>query len=131
MGGDGICSMDLALRAGGSLPDNRVWCGESGHLELPSTPQGDQFTRRFAERFNTKPILYAPYTYDAVQLFVKAMVDAGSTDPRIFTPVLAKTRHWQGITGSVSFDTKGDLVDGPVTVFTYRGNLRTKSDIAR
>jgi branched-chain amino acid transport system substrate-binding protein len=131
MGGDGICSTSLAKLAGGSLPDNRIWCGESGDAELTLTPEGEHFKRRFAERFNTEPILYSPYTYDAVQLFAKAMVDAGSTDPRVFTPVLAKTTGWQGITGLVSFDAKGDLVDGPVTVFSYRGNLRTKSDIAR
>jgi branched-chain amino acid transport system substrate-binding protein len=95
------------------------------------TPQGEQFKRRFAERFNTKPVLYSPYAYDAVQLFARAMVDAGSTDPHVFTPVLAKTTGWQGITGQVSFDARGDLVDGPVTVFTYRGNLRAKTDVAR
>ena len=131
MGGDGICSGSLAQLAGGSLPDNLVWCGESGDAELTLTPDGEQFKRRFAERFYTKPILYSPYTYDAVQLFAKAMADAGSTDPRVFTPVLAKTTGWQGITGPVSFDARGDLVDGPVTVFTYRDNLRTKAGIAR
>jgi branched-chain amino acid transport system substrate-binding protein len=131
VGGDGICSASLAKLAGGSLPDNQVWCGESGDMDLPLTPQGEQFKRRFAERFNTKPVLYSPYAYDAVQLFAKAMVDAGSTDPHVFTPVLAKTTGWQGITGQVSFDARGDLVDGPVTVFTYRGNLRAKTDVAR
>ena len=116
--------------AGGSLPDDRVWCGEAGNADLPNTPEGERFLRGFAERFGAGPILYSPYTYDAVQLLAKVMVDAGSADPRVFTPQLAKTTGWQGITGPVSFDAKGDLTDAPVTVFTYRGNLRARSDVA-
>jgi branched-chain amino acid transport system substrate-binding protein len=131
VGGDGICTSDLARLAGGSLPDDRVWCGEAGTVGVPETPEGEVFRRGFAKRFSTMPILYSPYTYDAVQLLAKAMVDAGSADPRVFTPTLAKTAGWQGIMGLVSFDAKGDLVDAPVTVFTYRDNLRTQSDIAR
>lgn len=131
IGGDGICSANLAKFAGGALPDDRVWCAESGDAELIRTPEGEQFKRRFVEHFNVQPVLYSPYTYDAVQLFAKAMVDADSTDPHVFTPLLAKTNGWRGVTGLVSFDVKGDLVDGPVTVFTYRGNARTKTGIAR
>lgn len=131
MGGDGICTGDLARLAGGSLPDDRVWCGESGETVLVSTPEAQQFERRFAERFNGRPLLYAPYTYDAVRLFAKAMEDAGSTDPRVFTPVLAKISNWQGVTGPITFDGKGDVVDGSVTVFTYRGNLRAKAGVTR
>lgn len=131
VGADGMCMRELPRHAGGSLPDDRVWCGEAGSPELSLTPEGEHFKRRFVERFGTSPVLYSPYTYDAVQLFAKAMIDAGSTDPRVFTPVLAKAAAWQGITGPVSFDAKGDLVDAPVLVFTYRGNLRSKFDITR
>lgn len=130
MGGDGICTGELARRAGGFLPDNRVWCSEPGDL-VRSSPEAEQFQIRFTERFKSEPILYAAHTYDAVQLFAKAMVDAGSTDPRVFTPVLAKTAGWRGAAGPVSFDAKGDLVDGPLTVFTYRGNVRTKVGVTR
>lgn len=129
VGGDGICTAELPKLAGGLISDDQVWCAEPGDTTGVSTPQAQQFQRRFEERFGTKPILFAPYTYDAVRLFAKAMVDAGSADPRIFVPVLAKTADWQGVTGSVSFDAKGDVMGGPVTVFTYRGNMRAEAGI--
>jgi branched-chain amino acid transport system substrate-binding protein len=131
VGGDGVCSDNLAELAGGSLPDNQVWCAVADDAEQTSTPEGEQFKRRFTERFKVEPVRYSPYTYDAVRLFAKAMAEAGSTDPRVFTPILAKTTGWHGITGQVTFDAKGDLVDGPITVFTYRGDMRTKAGIAR
>lgn len=131
MGGDGICSANLPRLAGGWLNNDQVWCVESGDVQPESTPALDDFRRRFADRFNANPVLYAPYTYDAVHLLVKAMIDASSTEPRVFMLRLAATSGQQGITGPLTFDSKGDVVDGAVTVFTYRDNVRTKTAVVR
>ena len=65
--------------------------------------------------------VYAPYTYDATKVMVAAMVKAGSSDPKVYLPVLAKTEGFKGVTGVIAFDSKGDIKNGALTLHTYRG----------
>lgn len=70
--------------------------------------------------------LYAPYVYDALNVMVASMVKAGSADPKVYLPVLAKTEGYKGVTGVISFDEKGDIKNGALTLHTYRdGKLVT------
>jgi branched-chain amino acid transport system substrate-binding protein len=57
--------------------------------------------------------------YDAVHVFVDAMKRAGSTEPAKFLPEVGKTRI-DGVIGPIAFDAKGDLVNGPVTVYEVK-----------
>jgi branched-chain amino acid transport system substrate-binding protein len=58
--------------------------------------------------------------YDAVMVFIDAMKRAGSTEPAKFLPEIGKTRY-QGVIGPVAFDSKGDLVNGPITIYVVKG----------
>ncbi|MNC87205.1 Receptor family ligand binding region [compost metagenome] len=58
--------------------------------------------------------------YDAVMVFVDAMKRAGSTDPAKFLPEIGKTRL-TGVIGPIAFDAKGDLVNGPITIYVVKG----------
>ena len=42
-----------------------------------------------------------------------------------------KAIKYQGVTGTVQFDQNGDIKDGALTLFTYRGGKRTKLDVVR
>ena len=121
MGGDGICTADLAKLAGNAVADDKVFCAEAGGVEGDARAGLDQFKNRYRARFNNDIELYAPYAYDAVNLMVAAMVKAGSTDPAKYLPVLAATSGYQGITGTIAFDLKGDVRNGAVTIKTLRG----------
>ncbi|MBV8125500.1 MAG: branched-chain amino acid ABC transporter substrate-binding protein, partial [Paucibacter sp.] len=68
--------------------------------------------------------IYAPYVYDAVNVMVAAMVKAGSADPAKYLSVLAKTEGYKGVTGNISFDAKGDLKNGALTLFTFKNGTR-------
>jgi branched-chain amino acid transport system substrate-binding protein len=75
--------------------------------------------------------IYAPYVYDAVNLMVDSMVKANSSDPAKYLPVLAKTTGYKGVTGNITFDEKGDIKNGALTLFTYKAGKRELIKIVR
>ena len=58
--------------------------------------------------------------YDAVFVFVEAMKRAGSSDPAKFLPEIGKT-DYKGVIGPIAFDDKGDLKNGPITIYVVKG----------
>ncbi len=62
---------------------------------------------------------------------VAAMVKAESTDPAKYLPVLAKTDGHQGVTGTISFDQKGDIKNGALTLYTFKGGAREQIAVKR
>ena len=131
MGGDGICTNELPKLAGDALKDNQVVCAEAGGVDGAGKKSMDEFAARFKKRFNDDVKLYAPYVYDAVQVMVAAMEKAGSTEPAKYLPVLAKTSGYKGVTGTITFDEKGDIQNGALTLFTFKGGAREQIAVKR
>lgn len=131
MGGDGICSSELAKLAGDAMGDGQVICAEAGGVEGAQKKSMDDFKAAFKKKFNADVQIYAPYVYDAVNVMVDAMVKAGSADPAKYLPVLAKTSGYKGVTGPISFDEKGDVKNGALTLFTYKGGQREQIAVVR
>jgi branched-chain amino acid transport system substrate-binding protein len=59
------------------------------------------------------------------------MVKAGSSDPAKYLPVLAKTEGYKGVTGVISFDEKGDIKNGALTLHTYKGGKQESLGVVR
>ena len=131
MGGDGICTGELSKLAGDAMADGQVVCAEAGGVEGAQKKAMDDFGVRYKKRFNDDVKLYAPYVYDAVNLMVDAMVTAKSSDPAKYLPVLAKTTGYKGVTGTISFDDKGDVKNGALTLYTYKGGKRDVLSVVR
>jgi branched-chain amino acid transport system substrate-binding protein len=131
MGGDGICSGELPKLAGGAMADGQVVCAEAGGVEGTQKAGMDKFRADFKAKFNTDVQIYAPYVYDALNVMVAAMVKAGSSDPAKYLPVLAKTEGYKGVTGTIAFDDKGDVKNGALTLFTYKGEKREQIAVIR
>jgi branched-chain amino acid transport system substrate-binding protein len=53
-------------------------------------------------------------------VLVDSMKRAASTEPAKVLPEVAKT-HYQGVIGPIAFDDKGDLQNGPLTIYTVKG----------
>ena len=123
MGGDGICTEALATLSAGAMSDNQVICAEAGGVEAAQRAGIDEFRANYKKKFGAEVQLYAPYVYDAVMTMVDAMVKAGSAEPAKYLPVLAKIQH-KGITGPIAFDQYGDIKDGTLTLYTYKGGKR-------
>ena len=130
MGGDGICSAELAKLAGDAMADNQVVCAEAGGVEGEQKAALDAFNDRYKKRFNADVQIYAPYVYDAVMVMADAMVRANSTRPSAYLPELAKS-NYKGVTGTIAFDNKGDIRNGALTLYTYKGGKRQPIAVVR
>ena len=128
MGGDGICTEALGRLAGDGLGDGLVTCAEAGGVKGDQEKVMADFGQRFKKKFGVDVQLYSPYVYDAVMVMATAMQNAKSSDPAKYLPELKKIKY-QGVTGLIQFDDKGDIKDGALTLFTYKGGKKTKMDV--
>ncbi|MBZ2209191.1 branched-chain amino acid ABC transporter substrate-binding protein [Massilia soli] len=128
MGGDGICTEALSRLAGDGLGEGNITCAEAGGVKGPQEKVMADFRARYKKKYNADVQLYAPYVYDAVMVMATAMKNANSADPAKYLPELKKIKY-QGVTGNIQFDTKGDIQNGALTLFTYKGGKKTKMDV--
>ncbi|HJU49829.1 MAG TPA: branched-chain amino acid ABC transporter substrate-binding protein, partial [Pseudogulbenkiania sp.] len=90
-------------------------------LPLDQMPKGKDYEARYKARFKMDVATYSPYGYDATRALIQAMKDANSADPKAYMPVLAKIKY-SGVTSSNwTYDDKGDLKDGGITVYKVEG----------
>jgi branched-chain amino acid transport system substrate-binding protein len=130
MGGDGICSEALSRLAGDALGEGRVYCAEAGGVKGPQEKGMDDFRARYKQKFGVEVQLYAPYVYDAVMVMTTAMKKANSAEPAKYLPELKRIRY-EGVTGTIQFDPNGDIKDGALTLYTYKGGKQNKIDVLR
>ncbi|MCC7485156.1 MAG: branched-chain amino acid ABC transporter substrate-binding protein [Burkholderiales bacterium] len=117
IGGDGMQTPNFIKLAGDA--SEGVMASIPG-LPKEQMPGGKAFMEKFKSKFNAEVELFAPMGYDAVMVFIDAMKRAGSTEPAKFLPEVGKTRL-SGVIGPIAFDEKGDLVNGPITIYMVKG----------
>ena len=116
IGGDGMQTPNFIKLAGNAA--------EGAMASIPGLPKeqmpgGKEFLAKYKAKFNAEVELFAPMGYDAVMVFVDSMKRAGSADPAKFLPEVGKTKY-QGVIGPIAFDDKGDLVNGPITIYVVK-----------
>ena len=131
LGGDGICTGELFKLSGETIAESQVFCAEAGGVEGPQEKVLSDFKAKYKKRFNADVQLYAPYVYDAVNVMAAAMVKANSSDPAKYLPVLAKTSDYKGVTGNIGFDEKGDVKNGALTLYSYKGGSKINLAVVR
>jgi branched-chain amino acid transport system substrate-binding protein len=89
---------------------------ESGQ-PLDKMPKGHTFEASF-KKYGAV-VLYAPYAYDATWALINAMRLADSTSPAEYLPAIKKV-EFEGVTGKISFDQKGDLRAANVTLYQVK-----------
>jgi branched-chain amino acid transport system substrate-binding protein len=130
MGGDGICTGELPKLAGGAMADGQVVCAEAGGVEGAQKVGMEKFRTDFKKKFGADVQIYAPYVYDAVMVMATAMQKCNSADPKVYLPCLQKT-DYKGVTGHITFDQKGDIKNGALTLYTYKGDKREQMAVVR
>lgn len=130
IGGDGICSATLSKLAGDGMADNQVYCAEAGGVAKADEKGMEDFKKRFKDKYGVEVEEYAPYAYDSVMVLADAMKRAGSTDPKKYLPMVAKT-NYHGVTGQIAFDKNGDIKNGALTLYTYKGGEKTELEVVR
>lgn len=116
LGGDGMQSAEF-LKLAGTAADGVM--ASSPGLPLEKMPGGKEFAERFKAKYGAIQV-YAPFAYDAAMTMIEDMQKANSTEPAKYLPVLAKTSRL-GVSGPIAFDEKGDLKNGPITVYQVKG----------
>ncbi|MFL6658449.1 MAG: branched-chain amino acid ABC transporter substrate-binding protein [Massilia sp.] len=130
MGGDWVCSEKLPQLASDGLGEDKVSCAVAGGVTGEQEKGYADFVARYRKVYKLELQTYAPYAYDAVMVLATAMKTAGSADPAVYLPYLAKT-HYQGVTGNIAFDAHGDLLDAAMTMYTYRAGKKVKLEVVR
>ena len=130
MGGDGICSDEMQPLSGNTMTDGQVVCAEAGGVEEKGKAGMDKFRADYKKRYGIDVQIIAPYSYDAVLAIASAMDKAGSSNPQKYLPELAKVRY-PGVTGTIAFDAHGDIRDGLLTLYTFKGGHRTQIGVTR
>jgi branched-chain amino acid transport system substrate-binding protein len=76
--------------------------------KAPDTPERKDFEKTYMKMWNVKTIgSYGYYAYDAAMILLEAIKKAGTTDTNKVVDVLRNTT-WNGVTGEIKFDEKGD-----------------------
>ncbi|MBC7376877.1 MAG: branched-chain amino acid ABC transporter substrate-binding protein [Burkholderiaceae bacterium] len=122
-GGDGICTSEIAKLAAGAKTLENVVCAEGG-ASLEKMPGGAAWKKRYDAKYPGQFQVYSPYTYDATFVLVDAMKRAKSSDPKVYTPELAKT-NFKGVTTTIAFEPNGELKNPAITLYVYKDGKKS------
>lgn len=122
--GDGACTPDMA-RLAGAASEGMV-CSQAG---LPVEAANPEFVKAFNARYGEIK-QYAPFFYDGANVLIAAMQKADSPDPAKYLPELQKISY-EGATGHIEFDAKGDRKDAEITIFTLKTDKLTPIGVVK
>src|SRR5512137_602183 len=115
--GDGACTSEMT-KLGGPAAEGLI-CSQAG---IPTQMASKSFQDAFKAKYGDVK-QYAPFFYDGANILIAAMQKADSTDPAKYLPEVAKI-SFDGATGHIEFDEKGDRKDAEMTIFQLKnGNI--------
>jgi branched-chain amino acid transport system substrate-binding protein len=115
--GDGACTSEMT-KLGGPASEGLI-CSQAG---LPTQMASKAFQDAFKAKYGEVK-QYAPFFYDGANILIAAMQKADSTDPAKYLPMVAAI-SFDGATGHIEFDAKGDRKDAEMTIFQMKsGNV--------
>ena len=116
LAGDGVCSPEFIKLAGDAA--NILTCSMAGEA-VEKLPKGADFVAKYKAKFNQDVQIYSPYSYDAVYVIAEAIKAAGSAERAAITAAIPKT-NYGGVTGQITFDEKGDIKGGAISMFRVK-----------
>jgi branched-chain amino acid transport system substrate-binding protein len=123
LGGDGICTAELAKLADGAKILGNVVCADGG-ASLAKMPGGEAWKKRYDAKYPGQFQVYSPYTYDATFVLVDAMKRANSTDPKVYIAKLAEA-NFKGVTNTIGFESTGEMKNPAITLSVYKAGQKT------
>ena len=117
LGGDGICTADMAKIAGPAGAN--AYCSQGG-VSLDKTPAGSAFLKKYKSSFNVDTQVYGVSYYDGMKLLADAMVKAGTTSDHAKIVAQLTKSTYTGVAGEYSFDEHHDLKSSATTVYTFK-----------
>ncbi|SHI28505.1 ABC transporter substrate-binding protein [Desulfosporosinus lacus] len=112
VGGDGLQGDDLMKIGGAAVEGSISYAGFSPEQPTPNT---EKFINAYKAKYNNElPDLFAAQGYDALMLIAKAIKDANSAESEKFKDSLAKTKNYDGVSGSITFQENREPIKSPV-----------------
>ena len=125
--GDGVCTDKVAELAGPAV--SNIVCSEAG-MALQNMAKGADFSKKYEARFKGPVQVYAPFTYDAVYVLVDAMKRAKATTADAVLAQMQGT-NYPGLIGNIAFDQKGDMKEGVITIYDFKGGKKSVLEVMK
>ncbi|TAL97744.1 MAG: branched-chain amino acid ABC transporter substrate-binding protein [Paraburkholderia sp.] len=120
MGGDGTNDPTLMKTAGPAAEGMIITTAPLAQFLSGAHDFVDGYTKAYGQG----PGPYSVYEYDAVGVTAKAIADAKSATPAAITAALHKISNYQGATGTIGFNAKGDRSKAVyITIIVRGGNF--------
>lgn len=94
----------------------------NGALYAAYPPPSVDFSDAYRARFSEEPGTSADKAYDAVKLFAFAVAQSPSFDVREIREVIARTAHYRGASGEITFSAKGGVIQTP-GIYEVHGSM--------
>ncbi|MFN3804242.1 MAG: ABC transporter substrate-binding protein [Pyrobaculum sp.] len=110
IGTEGMAFSPILLQEGGDVMARGKMVG-TANWALPTTPEYQEFYRKFKARCGAEPITPAPQSYDIIRMLGEIMATIGTDDPDKVRATLeqwGKEGRYKGATGVVLLDENGD-----------------------
>jgi ABC-type branched-subunit amino acid transport system substrate-binding protein len=113
LGTDKLESTELAPEAGSAA--GNVYVASTMNPAVEGQGPVDSFRKHFHERWGVAPGYLALRGYESMELFIHAVLASESADPTVLATTL-RTRKWDGLSGSYSFDVNGNIVGREISI---------------
>jgi branched-chain amino acid transport system substrate-binding protein len=118
---DGCKEQAFIDAAGAANLEDRCFVTFGGLPPDRLTGKGGEFVASYRRRYGEVPEGYAVYGYEAAQVVLRAIRDAGAKQRRAITDAALAIRDFDGALGAWGFDANGDTTLDALTVSAVRG----------
>jgi branched-chain amino acid transport system substrate-binding protein len=112
VGGDGWQNSDFSDLAGASGDGDFATNGGPALTTLTA------FNTKYKAKFTQDIFQYAPQAYDAANIIINALKKVGPDKAKVLAEIAA-TKAYVGVSGTISFNSKGDLTTSVFTMWKY------------
>lgn len=118
LGSEGVFDEELITTAKGASEGALI-------ISLPKI-EDEKFLIRYKEKFGKDIGAYSANSFDATNILIKAIEKTKSNDSAKIAKNILKTKDFPGLTGKLSFDKKGDLINPNFTIYKIeKGKFQT------
>lgn len=113
--GDGCFDQSFIDTVGANAPDIYLSFGKDYH----KIPAAQPFLEKYKAKYGHDEGAYSVYGYDAANVLLTAIAQAGTTDADKVAAVM-KSRSFDTILGNIEFDSKGDVKGSGFVIWTVK-----------
>lgn len=115
LGGEAVFDPEFISSASGAAEGAFI-------LSLPEISD-KSFSENYKKRFKRDVGAYSSNSFDAANILISAIEKVKAKDPNQIAEEVRKTKDFPGLSGKISFDSKGDLTDQRFSVYEVKNGM--------